>query len=221
MPTTLIAGANRGIGLEFARQYADAGWRVIGTARDVDEATDLEAAADRVLPLDIADPRSIHALAEAVTEPVDLLLSVAGIYGPRQYSDDPQGFVATLATNAVGPTLLAHALKERVLAGGDKRMVAITSQMGSIADNGSGGSVAYRASKAALNAAWRSLSIDWKPEGLTLAMLHPGWVKTDMGGAGAAITPEESVTAMRATIDGLTPDRTGSFLERDGATIPW
>ncbi len=221
MPTTLIAGANRGIGLEFASQYAAAGWRVIGTARDVDEATDLEEAADRVLPLDIADPSSIHTFAEAVAEPVDLLLSVSGIYGPRQFSDDPAGFVATLATNAVGPTLLAHALKPRVLAGDAKRMVAITSQMGSIAGNSSGGSVAYRASKAALNAAWRSLSIDWKPEGLTLAMLHPGWVRTDMGGPNAAITVQESVTAMRATIDGLTPDRTGAFLDRDGSTLPW
>ena len=221
MPTTLIAGANRGIGLEFARQYAAAGWRVIGTAREPDKADELNAAASTVHPLDIADAASIHALAGAVDEPVDLLLSVSGIYGPRRFSDDPQGFVDTLATNAVGPTLLAHALKDRVLASEGKRMVAITSQMGSIADNSSGGSVAYRASKAALNAAWRSLSIDWKPEGLTLAMLHPGWVRTDMGGAGAAITPAESVTAMRATIDGLTPERTGGFLDRDGSTLPW
>ena len=221
MPTVLIAGANRGIGLEFARQYASDGWRVIGTAREPGKADELKQVAAAVHPLDIADPASIHALADAVQEPVDLLLSVSGIYGPRQFSDDPEGFVDTLTTNAVGPTLLAQALKPRVLAGDDKRMVAITSQMGSIADNGSGGSVAYRASKAALNAAWRSLSIDWKPEGLTLVMFHPGWVQTDMGGPNAAITPEESVTAMRATIAGLTPDRTGSFLDRDSETIPW
>lgn len=221
MPAVLIAGANRGIGLEFARQYAADAWRVIGTARAPDEATELKRAAATVHRLDIADAQSIDSLAAEVDDPLDLLICNAGIYGPRQFSDDPEGFVATLATNAVGPTLLAHALKNRVLEGRDKRIVAITSQMGSIADNSSGGSVAYRASKAALNAAWRSLSIDWKAEGLTLALFHPGWVQTDMGGANAAITPKESVTAIRATIEGLTPDRTGSFLERDGKTIPW
>ena len=221
MPTVLIAGANRGIGLEFARQYAAADWRVIGTARRPGDAGELTQVAAAVHTLDIADPASIDALAEAADEPVDVLLSVSGIYGPRQYSDDPQGFVDTLATNAVGPTLLAHALKDRVLASQTRKMVAITSQMGSIADNESGGSVAYRASKAALNAAWRSLSIDWKSEGLTLALLHPGWVQTDMGGAGAAITPEESVTAMRGTIEELTAERTGTFLTKDGKTIPW
>ncbi len=221
MPTILIAGANRGIGLEFAKQYAADGWRVHGTARQPNEADALRQAADVVHTLDIADPGSIHSLAGEVDEPIDLLLSVSGIYGPRQFSDDPQGFVDTLATNAVGPTLLAHALKDRVLASDARRMVAITSQMGSIGDNSSGGSVAYRASKAALNAAWRSLSIDWKSEGLTLAMLHPGWVQTDMGGANAAITPTESVTSLRATIEGLTIDRTGSFLDRDGTPLPW
>lgn len=221
MPTVLIAGANRGIGLEFARQYAAADWRVIGTARLPADATELKEVVSVVHPLDIADATSIAALAGVIDEPLDLLICNAGVFGPRQFSDDPQGFVTTLATNAVGPTLLAHALKPCVLAGGQKRMVAITSQMGSIGDNTSGGSVAYRASKAALNAAWASLAIDWKPEGLTLALLHPGWVRTDMGGADAAISPEESVTAMRATIDGLTPDRTGAFLNRDGTPLPW
>ena len=221
MPTVLIAGANRGIGLEFARQYAADGWRVHGTARRPEEAPELAEVAAAVHPLDIAEPDSIRALARAVDEPLDLLIANAGVYGPRQFADDPAGFVHTLTTNAVGPTLLAHALKERVLAGGPKRMVAITSQMGSIADNTSGGSVAYRASKAALNAAWATLSIDWKAEGLTLALFHPGWVQTDMGGKGAAITPEQSVAAMRETIARLTPDDTGRFLTRDGETIPW
>ncbi len=220
MPTVLIAGANRGIGLEFARQYSAAGWTVIGTARDPDAATELAAAAE-VHRLDTADPDSIAALAAAIDRPLDLFLCVAGMFGPRQFSDDPAGFVATLATNAVGPTLLAHALKDRVLAGGRKRMVALTSRMGSIGENSSGGAVAYRASKAALNAAWASLAIDWRPEGLTLVVMHPGWVKTDMGGERAPVTPEDSVAAMRATIEGLTPDQTGSFLNADGSTIPW
>ena len=219
MPTVLIAGANRGIGLEFARQYSADGWTVLGTARDPDAATELAAVA-AVHRLDIADPASITALADRLDQPVDLLICNAGRSGPRPFADDPAGFVSTLATNAVGPTLLAQALKDRVLAGEAKRMVAITSRMGSIAET-SGGAIAYRASKAALNAAWASLAVDWKDTGLTLAMLHPGWVKTDMGGANAPVTKEDSVSAMRATIDGLTPDQTGAFLNNDGSTIPW
>ena len=219
MPTVLIAGANRGIGLEFARQYAADGWRVLGTARDPDAATELADVA-AVHRLDIADPASITALADGLDQPIDLLICNAGRSGPRPFASDPAEFVATLATNAVGPTLLAHALKDRVLAGGPKRMVAITSRMGSIAET-SGGAVAYRASKAALNAAWAALAVDWRDTGLTLAMLHPGWVRTDMGGVNAPVTKEDSVSAMRATIEALTPERTGAFLTNDGTTIPW
>jgi NAD(P)-dependent dehydrogenase (short-subunit alcohol dehydrogenase family) len=129
------------------------------------------------------------------------------------------GWLNGFATNCIGPTLLAKALKDRMAPRG--KMIAITSKMGSIADNGSGGAIAYRATKAALNAAWRALSIDWREDDIALAMLHPGWVQTDMGGAGAAIDPATSVSGMRKTIAGLTRDRSGSFLNYDGLELPW
>lgn len=217
MPTVLITGANRGIGLEFARQYAADGWSVIATARRPDEAAELHQLGAEILPLDAADPAAIDALAARLqARSLDVLIANAGVL-PRGLDADE--WAHAFATNCIGPTLLARALKPSMAAGG--RMIAITSKMGSIADNGSGGAIAYRSSKAALNAAWRSLSIDWRGDDLALAMLHPGWVQTDMGGPGAAIDPVTSVTGMRKTIDALTPGRTGSFLNYDGQELPW
>lgn len=220
MPTVLISGANRGIGLEFARQYAADGWDVIATARHPEQADALNQLGVEVLPLDTSDAASIKKLAESLKgRPIDVMIANAGVMGPLEL--DSKGWTETLVTNSIGPTLLAAALKPNIAASDQKRMVAITSRMGSIADNSSGGYVAYRSSKAALNAAWRSLSIDWSRDGVTLAMFHPGWVQTDMGGPNAAITPQQSVSDMRRTIASLTPDRSGSFLNHDGQEIPW
>ena len=217
MPTVLITGANRGIGQEFARQYAADGWTVVATARRPDEADELKQLGAEVLPLDASDPASIDSLAARLKgRTLDLLIANAGVL-PRGL--DAAGWLNGFATNCVGPTLLASALKGNMAAGG--KMVAITSKMGSIADNESGGAIAYRSTKAALNAAWRSLSIDWRGDDVTLAMLHPGWVQTDMGGAGAAIDPPASVTGMRRTIASLTRDRSGSFFNYDGQELPW
>lgn len=220
MPTVLITGANRGIGLEFARAYAADGWDVIATARRPDEAADLNGLGVEVLPLDAADPASIAALAQQLgSRPIDVMIANAGVMGPTRL--DPDGWTQTLITNSIGPTLLAAALKANVAASSERMMIAITSQMGSIADNSSGGYIAYRASKAALNAAWTSLSIDWRDTGITLAMLHPGWVQTDMGGPNASIDVRTSVAGMRQVIAGLTPDRSGAFLTHDGRELPW
>jgi NAD(P)-dependent dehydrogenase (short-subunit alcohol dehydrogenase family) len=220
MPTVLITGANRGIGLEFARQYAADGWSVIATARRPAEAGELNALGVEVLPLDAADPASIDALARQLDgRAIDIVIANAGVMGPTRL--DPDGWAATLATNSIGPTLLANALKPNVAAGAERKIVAITSRMGSIADNESGGFVAYRSSKAALNAAWRSLSIDWRGEGITLAMLHPGWVQTDMGGSGAQIDTRTSVRGMRQVIANLSPARSGVFVTYDGQELPW
>jgi NAD(P)-dependent dehydrogenase (short-subunit alcohol dehydrogenase family) len=217
MPTVLITGANRGIGLEFAHQYAADGWTVIATTRNPEGARPLKELGAEVLPLDAADPASIDALAGRLGDrTLDVAIANAGVL-PRGI--DAVGWLNGFATNCIGPTLLAKALKDRIAPGG--KMIAITSKMGSIADNGSGGAVAYRATKAALNAAWRSLSIDWREDDIALAMLHPGWVQTDMGGAGAAIDPATSVSGMRKTIAGLTRDRSGSFLNYDGQELPW
>jgi NAD(P)-dependent dehydrogenase (short-subunit alcohol dehydrogenase family) len=217
MPTVLITGANRGIGLEFARQYTADGWTVIATARHPEAADELKQLGADILPLDAADPASIDALAASLSSrTLDVMIANAGVL-PRGV--DAQGWLNGFATNCIGPTLLAKALKGNMAAGG--KVIAITSKMGSIADNGSGGAIAYRSTKAALNAAWRSLSIDWQGDDIVLAMLHPGWVQTDMGGPGAAFDPKTSVTGMRETIAALARDRSGSFLNYDGQDLPW
>lgn len=220
MPTLLITGANRGVGLEFARQYAADGWKVIGTVRNPDRADDLRTVPGeiRVEQLDVADVEAIRAFAAGIDEPIDHLICNAGVMG--KYSEvDPDSWAYTLRVNVIAPTVLALALVDRVAPGG--KVVAITSKMGSIADNESGGGIIYRSSKAALNAAWRSLSIDWRDRDLAVAMLHPGWVQTDMGGAQAPTPPEESIAGLRRVIAGLTREQSGGFLDYQGNVIPW
>jgi NAD(P)-dependent dehydrogenase (short-subunit alcohol dehydrogenase family) len=225
MPTVLITGANRGLGLEFARQYAAEGWRVIGTARDPRQAGELGSLGGdvtvRALDLD-TDFFEIDWSGVAGSEPLDLFIANAGTWGPQRIEqvEDAAEWVNALAVNSVAPVLLAQMLLPNVAAAKGK-MVAVTSKMGSIADNNSGGYIAYRSSKAALNAAWRSLAIDVAPQGVTAAVLHPGWVQTRMGGSSAPLRPEQSVAGMRQVIAGLTPERAGGFYNYDGATIPW
>lgn len=219
MPTVLVTGANRGIGLEFVRQYAADGWTVIAACRDPDSAEELRgvAGAVRIEPLDVTDWAAVEGFSGRLREPLDLLICNAGI--GRADPLTPDAWLHVLAVNAVAPTLLARGLVDGMADGG--KMVAITSMMGSIADNSSGGAIAYRSSKAALNAAWRSLAIDWKARPLTLALLHPGWVKTRMGGAGAPLPPERSVADMRDVIERLRPEQSGGFFNHDAAPIPW
>lgn len=219
MPTILISGANRGIGLELARQYRGDGWDVIGTAREPAQAEALRATGATVHTLDAADPASIAALARELSDrPVDLLIANAGIWAGNGL--DPAEWLRVLQTNTIGPALLAQALKPHVARSQIKTMIAMTSGMGSIGDNG-GGFVAYRSSKAALNMAWNTLARDWRGDGILMAVMNPGWVKTDMGGANASITVEQSVTGIRREIAALTPERTGSFLSYDGKRYPW
>lgn len=220
MPTLLITGANRGLGLEFARQYAADGWTVIATVRNPDRADDLRRVPGeiRVEQLDVADMDAIRAFAARIDEPIDHLICNAGVMG--KYSEvDPDSWTYTLRVNVIAPTVLALALVDRIAPGG--KVVAITSKMGSIADNESGGGIIYRSSKAALNAAWRSLAIDWRGRDLAVAMLHPGWVQTDMGGTQAPTPPEESIAGLRRVIGGLTREQSGSFLDYQGNEIPW
>lgn len=220
MPTVLITGANRGLGLEFARQYAADGWAVIATAREPAKATDLKAIGAEVHKLESTDPAGLDALQAALGDrAIDVLIANAGMLGPQQF--DREGWADTFGTNVIAPTELAIRLKANVLASQLRSMVALSSTLGSIAGNDSGGMLAYRSSKAALNAAWRSLSIDWKDSGLTLAMLHPGWVKTDMGGPDAQIDAATSVAGLRKVITGLTAADSGSFLDYQGNRLDW
>ena len=220
MPILLITGANRGLGLEFVRQYAADGWKVIATVRNPDRADDLRRVPGdiRIEQLDVADMEAIRAFAARIDEPIDHLICNAGVMG-KYREVDPDSWTYTLRVNVIAPTMLALALVDRIAPGG--KVVAITSKMGSIADNESGGGIIYRSSKAALNAAWRSLAIDWRGRDLAVAMLHPGWVQTDMGGAQAPTPPEESIAGLRQVIAGLSREQSGSFLDYQGNAIPW
>ena len=219
MPTVLITGAARGLGLEFARQYNADGWDVIATARDA--SAELEATAARIETLDMSDFDAVTGFADRIDGPIDLLIANAGIATPGEAKTaaDGTGWIDTFRVNTIGPVLLAQALMPRI-AQAQGKAVAITSQMGSIADSSTGW-IPYRASKAALNMAWHVLANEVRGNGVTLAVLNPGWVQTDMGGAGASITPERSITDLRRTIDGLTANQSGGFFDRDGSTLPW
>ena len=219
MPTVLITGANRGIGLELARQYAGADWDVIATARDSDGADELKALNVRVEPLDMADLDAVVRFADQVAS-LDLLIANAGTNDPMNpdSADEARRWAKMMVVNAIGPFMLARSLLPRI--GGGGRLIAITSGMGSLAEN-SGGWIPYRTSKAALNMAWSNLALEARRHGVTAAMLSPGWVKTRMGGAGAELTPEQSVSAMRQLIERLTIADSGKFLRRDGSEIPW
>ncbi len=227
MPTALITGANRGLGLEFTRQYAADGWRVIATCRDPLKAQGLAPLQGdvEVHTLDITDNAQIQALAKALKkEPVDLLLNNAGVYGPKPVKlggVDYAVWADVMRINAMAPLKVSECFLDHLVAGRQKKIVTISSKMGSMKDNEAGGGYIYRSSKAALNAVMKSLSIDLKSRGITVALLHPGWVRTDMGGPSGLIDAEESVTGMRRVIDGLSMAATGCFYNYDGSEIPW
>jgi NAD(P)-dependent dehydrogenase (short-subunit alcohol dehydrogenase family) len=218
MPTVLITGANRGIGLEFARQYSEAGWQVIATARE--SSTELNALGVHVESLDLTDADQVASFAERIEGGVDLFIANAGTNHPMntQGADNGRDWQKMMMVNAIAPYQLGKALIPRMK--GDGKMVAISSGMGSIGDNG-GGWVPYRTSKAALNMAWSCLALEAKPRGVTCVLLSPGWVKTRMGGAGAEISSDESVSDMRSLIDRVTIDDSGRFLRRNGSDLPW
>lgn len=223
MPTVLITGTNRGIGLELARQYAAEGWRVHACARDLAKAAALkEVRGDITLhELDVADETEIAALVRALEgQPIDLLINNAGV-GGNDEATDPDPWLEVFRVNSIAPVRVLEALLPNLQRSKDPRVLNLTSLMGSIADNSSGGSYAYRSSKAALNAAMKSLAIDLKPRGITIAVMHPGWVKTDMGGPGAPVTPKASAEGLRRVIAALKPSDSGAFLNYDGAKLPW
>ena len=227
MPTVMITGANRGLGLEFARQYGADGWRVLATCREPDKADALRALGGEVEvhPLDVADHRAVEALSGRLAgEAIDLLLNNAGIYGPRtepEGDDDYRAWAEVLRINSMAPYKLARCFAGHVTQSEKKLIVTVTSKMGSMADNTSGGSSIYRSSKAALNAVMKSMANDLAGSGVTVCVLHPGWVRTDMGGPGALIDAPESVSGMRRVIAGLGPGDSGGFFDFEGNRVPW
>ena len=229
--SVLVTGANRGLGLEFVRQYAQAGWKTYAACRSPKSAKELKALQDQhagritILSLDVTDAASVRTAAEKLRgEPIDLLLNNAGVGSPPAQkigSLDYAAWSQLLDANVLGPARVVETFVDNVAKGRDKRIVTLTSRMGSIADNSSGGSYAYRSSKAGVNAVMKSFSIDLAPRGITCVVVHPGWVRTDMGGAGGKLAPAESVKSLRALIDGLSPMDSGKFFNVDGEVLPW
>lgn len=226
MPTVVITGANRGIGLEFARQYAADGWTVIATCRDLANPGGLaDLAGVELFVLSVDDPASIKAFAGALKgRSIDLLINNAGIIGPaleQQSKDgiDVDGWLETLKVNGLAPILVSLGLRALLAAGA--KVATVSSQLGSITETESGGMYAYRASKAAINMGNRTLAADWRDDGITCIVMHPGWVQTDMGGPKAPVSPSDSVAGMRRVIAAAGPGDSGAFFAYDGRRIPW
>lgn len=226
MATVLITGAGRGIGLELTKQYAADGDDVIACVRDPSSAKDLAALGDRVevRQLDPGDPSSIEAAASAIGDkPIAVVINNAGAMGGMQQSLndlDLDALVETFKVNAIGPLLVARAFKSNLAAAGEGKLMTVTSQLAA-STWPMGGMYGYSTSKAAVNKAMQALTIDWKDEPIVVAMIHPGWVKTGMGGPNADITPEESATGIRQVVADLTKADSGKFYKWNGEIHPW
>lgn len=231
MPTLLITGANRGLGLEFTKQYAAAGWRVLACCRVPEEADALQALANAahgqvtLHMLDVADLSAIDELAQQLRgTPFDLIINNAGIYPDRNsgfgYIDYDAWMMAFLV-NSMAPLKIIEAFISNLDAGAGKTVATVSSKMGSLDDNTSGGCYLYRSTKAAVNMVMKSLSLDLASRGIRAVILHPGWVQTDMGGPNALIDAETSVAGMRKVLDQATADDSGRFISYDGTEIAW
>jgi len=224
--TVLITGASRGLGLEFTRSYATDGWRVHACCRNPDKAKDLAKVGGEVAVhrLDVTDGLRVASLArEMADEPVDILINNAGVLhaGGELGDIDYGAWVDELKVNTVAPARMVDRFVEHIAASERKLIVNISSGMGSIALTTSGDSIMYRSSKAGLNMVTKCLSNGLAARGITLVALSPGWVSTDMGGAGAELTPAQSVAKMRRLIDRLTPADSGRFYNHEGEERPW
>jgi len=237
--TVLITGTTRGIGLEFAKQYAEAGWEVLACARRV-EAPGLQALKNKysnlsILELDVCDQQQIEKLSTRLQgKPIDLLINSAGIFGIKEEGReenqtfetvDGKAMQTVFMTNTVAPLMIARALINNLVKSQLKTVVTITSRVGSIQDNTSGGMYAYRASKVAVNMVMKSFAVDLQSEKIKVILLHPGWVKTDMGGPDALVDVETSVTGMRQVIDqkinGSTINTQNLFFNYENNELPW
>lgn len=226
MPSVLITGANRGLGLEFVRSFAADGWRVHACARNVEKAKKVKALSGDVIShkLDVTNGLKVASLArELADEPLDLLINNAGVYGPRTGfgETDYEEWASVLQVNTLAPLRVVERFAGVLEKSETKTVVNISSRLGSIASNDSGGSYIYRSSKAALNMVTKGLSVDLGPKGFTVISFHPGWVQTDMGGEAADIPAKESVAGMRRVIAGLTTADNGKFFNYDGSEIDW
>ncbi|HUQ26283.1 MAG TPA: SDR family oxidoreductase [Burkholderiales bacterium] len=214
MPTILITGAGRGLGEELARQYAADGWRVIGTARG----------AGAEYPLDVTDRGQVERLAAKLKgAPIDVLFCNSGIIGKRGMalgSFDYESWAEVLRVNLLGVASVIEALVDNVAASERKVIAVMSSRLGSIAES-SGMTLPYATSKAALNLLAKGLAATLASREIKVVAVSPGWVRTDMGGAGAPLSPQTSVGGLRKVIAGLQASDSGKFFSHDGSTIPW
>ena len=237
-PTIVISGANRGLGLQFAQQYALEGWRVWAGCRAPGQCAELASLAEQfpgkvdVVQLDVTSAASVRDVADALGDtPVDVLLNNAGTFGPdgipaglsyqRFGRIDYDVWSRILQVNLFGPMRLAEALSTPVALSRRKVIANMSSGLGSIANNDLGGIHSYRTSKAGLNALTKGLSVDLADLGVIVVSLAPGWCRTDMGGDDARVDPAESVTGLRHVIEALTPDSSGKFLDAQGREVLW
>jgi short-subunit dehydrogenase len=223
MKNILITGANRGIGLELTKKLAEKN-QIFATTRTISSDDELHSIENtNVYQLDLLDDKSMDELIHKLDEvPIDLIINNAGIFHDEQFNGlNHDLWLDEMKVNAISPISLTHRLKNNLVNGKDKKVVFISSQMGSIDDNYSGNYYFYRSSKAALNASAKSISIDWKDDGISVLILHPGWVQTDMGGKTAKITVEESVSGMIDLINNHNLKDTGIFLNYAGRKMEW
>lgn len=232
MQRCLITGANRGLGLEFTHQLLGRGARVLACCRDPQHADDLLALQKShpkelaMHALDVADASAIAALPEVAAkhlQRIDLLVNNAGalVSGERFGNVQAESLMQSFAVNAAAPLLITQALAPLLARGNKPRVLCISTQLASVAQASNFRTLSYSMSKAALNMAVKRLAAELGPRGIVVMALHPGWVKTDMGGKGAMLKPETSVKAMLDLIEHAKPDDGGKFLAYDGAALPW
>jgi NAD(P)-dependent dehydrogenase (short-subunit alcohol dehydrogenase family) len=226
MSTVLITGAARGLGLDFTRQYAAKGWKVLACARKPDGLKGIKGDIHHHT-LEVTDYKAVKALARELSgEAIDVLICNAGVGGDREQRGQVLGALDAdemrriFEINTLAPLMMAEAFVEHVARSRQKKLIAITSILGSLANN-NGGRYAYRASKTALNMEWSCLAKELAGRGVICVALHPGWVQTDMGGSTATLTIEQSVPSMVKVIDALRPSDNGRYVSYDGSELPW
>ena len=224
MATYFITGASRGLGIEFVRQLGARGDKVLAAVRGRSSDSELSAMGAKVIPMDVSDESSIAAAAKLLgSEPVDVLINNAGVNAEAKRLEDlrTEELAEVFKINAIAPLLVAKGLLPNLKSGNQRKVINISSDMGSIAHNAGGSSYAYRGSKAALNMLSKCMANELRNDGFTCIALDPGWVKTDMGGQGAPLTPQESISLMLKVIDALKPGQTGTYLDLHGRVVPW
>ena len=232
METTLITGANRGIGLEFSRQFAENGWCVLACSRNLERSDALNKLATEypeqitLYTLDVTDHGQIKKLSQTLAnKPIDLLINNAGVFpdiNDRSFGQtDYDAWAYAFLVNTMAPLKMAEAFITQITQSNRKTIVTITSKMGSVADNGRGGSYIYRSSKSAVNMVVKNTAIDLESSDIISVLLHPGWVRTDMGGPSGLISAEQSVSGMLSVIREITSADSGKFIAYDGQIIPW